>query len=70
MEIEIMSVKCTYQVLCQNKGSNMYGYTIEKTKIFPTITDAVTFSKRISNTNVVIGIPTIDFLENKNEIYR
>jgi hypothetical protein len=53
--------KITYEVKETEMSSSNYGYVIMKTKKFPSLSQAVEFSRHISNNDVnLIGKPVIE----------
>lgn len=52
--------KCTYSEVNREPGTKGYGQLVERTRKFKTFSEAVSYSRLISNTNVnMVGKPVI-----------
>ena len=52
--------KCTYSEVNRELGTKGYGQLVERTRKFETFSEAVSYSRLISNTNVnMVGKPVI-----------
>lgn len=52
--------KCTYSEVNRDPGTKGYGQLVERTRKFKTFSEAVSYSRLISNTNVnMVGKPVI-----------
>lgn len=56
--------KCTYNEVNRKLGTKAYGQLVQRTRKFDTFSEAVSFSRAISNTNVnMVGRPVIEIVE-------